>query len=68
MMMFLQHLYVYYDDVVMVPKPCVDDVDDVVVVVVSTPCVANVDMVVVHAPYVDVVEFTTHCVDDDEVV
>ena len=27
MMMLLQHLYVDVDDVVMVPTPCVDDVD-----------------------------------------
>ena len=49
MMMLLQHLYV--DDVVVVPTPCVDDVD---IVVVPTPCVDNVD----------VVEVTTLCVDD----
>ena len=67
MMMLLQHLYDDVDDVVMVPTPCVDDVD---VVVVLIHCVVA-DMVVVSAPCavnVDVVEVTTICVDVDEVV
>ena len=51
----------------MVPTPCVDDVDVVVVlihcvvadmVVGSTPCAVNVD----------VVEVTTLCVDDNEAI
>ena len=55
MMLLLQHLYDYVDDVVMVPTPYVDDVD---MVVVPPPCANNVD----------VVEVTTLCVDDDDVV
>ena len=55
MMMLLQHLYVDVDDVVVVPIPCVHDVD---MILFLTPCVDNVD----------VVEVTTLCVDDDDVV
>ena len=47
-MMLLQHLYV--DVVVMVPTPCVDVVD---MVVVSASCANNVDMVEVTTLYVD---------------
>ena len=55
MMMLLQHLYVDVDDVVMIPTPYVDDPD----------------MVVVPAPFANnvyVLEVTTLCVDDDDVV
>ena len=55
MMMFLHHLYVDVDDVIMVPTPCFD----------------YNNMVVVPTPYdgnVDVVEITTLCVDDDDFV
>ena len=53
-MLFLQHLYDDVDDVVMVPTPFV--VADMVVV--PTPCATNINMI----------EVTTPCVDDDNVV
>ena len=55
MMMLLQHLYVEFYYVVMVPKPCFDYVDMVVVPARG-------------ANNVNVVEFTTLCVDDDDVL